>query len=236
MMIFPLAAIGLLWFILSRTSTATRLMRGFAPDLLPKATSVALVVAALLVLARGNVWAALFLFGISLWLLGRGSGTAGAKNRAQSPRRDPRTRSRLIVMGRDPATGRLQGSVLSGSDTWTPLERLTLAQCVALLETCRRGDPAGASLLEPYLDGRFPGWRAAEEVDGDPRDRRARFTSRMSEDEAYQVLGLPRGATRDEIVRSHRAAMKKWHPDQGGSADLAARANEAKEVLLRRHA
>ena len=57
----------------------------------------------------------------------------------------------------------------------------------------------------------------------------------MSEDEAYEVLGLRRGASRDEIVRTHRAVMKKWHPDQGGTADLAARANEAKEVLLRRH-
>ena len=58
----------------------------------------------------------------------------------------------------------------------------------------------------------------------------------MSEDEAYEVLGLRRGATREEVVRAHRTVMKKWHPDHGGTADLAARANEAKEVLLRRHA
>ena len=50
-----------------------------------------------------------------------------------------------------------------------------------------------------------------------------------------QVLGLRRGASRDEIVRSHRTVMKKWHPDQGGTADLAVRANEAKEVLMRRY-
>ncbi len=57
----------------------------------------------------------------------------------------------------------------------------------------------------------------------------------MSEREAYELLGLAEGATREEITRRHRRMMKKYHPDHGGSTDLAARVNEAKDVLMRRH-
>jgi curved DNA-binding protein CbpA len=56
----------------------------------------------------------------------------------------------------------------------------------------------------------------------------------MSKDEAYEVLGLQKGASREEVVRSHRSLMKKLHPDRGGTTDLAARVNEAKDVLMRR--
>lgn len=54
----------------------------------------------------------------------------------------------------------------------------------------------------------------------------------MSREEAYQVLGLEPGASPDQIRAEYRRLMKKMHPDQGGTTYLAARINEAKEVLL----
>lgn len=54
----------------------------------------------------------------------------------------------------------------------------------------------------------------------------------MTRDEAYQVLGLAPGASETEIRAAHRRLMRGAHPDQGGSDWLAARINQARDVLL----
>jgi hypothetical protein len=87
-----------------------------------------------------------------------------------------------------------------------------------------------------YFDRRQTGW--GEHAQSDPAagsGRRAASNGKMTEEEAYQILGVQPGANAEDISRAHRSLMKKLHPDQGGSTYLAARVNEAKEVLLRRH-
>jgi hypothetical protein len=56
----------------------------------------------------------------------------------------------------------------------------------------------------------------------------------MSRAEALNVLGLQEGATEEQIRAAHRRLIQQTHPDKGGTDYLAAKINEAKDVLLRR--
>ncbi len=85
----------------------------------------------------------------------------------------------------------------------------------------------------PYSNRRQSG--SGEHTQGNADARRSTSRGKMTEQEAYQILGLEPGASAEVIASAHRALMKKFHPDQGGTTYLAARINEAKEVLLRRH-
>ncbi len=208
--------------------------------------AAALAIAAFLML-RGAVGMAFALAGLGFWLIRGGTGplwgmfswlqrpgTEGAPGGAA--KRASCVRSAMIEMELDHATGKMRGMVLAGPDEGKELDALTRPQCLLLYDLCRRDDPEGARLLEAYLDRRFSGWRPAGEDQRDAgRGEARRRAGAMSQDEAYEVLGLQKGASREEVVRSHRSLMKKLHPDHGGTTDLAARVNEAKEVLMRRH-
>ena len=54
----------------------------------------------------------------------------------------------------------------------------------------------------------------------------------MSRAEAYEVLGLRAGASAADVKAAHRRLMQGAHPDHGGSDWLAARINQARDVLL----
>ncbi len=187
-----------------------------------------------LLFLRGHVEMALALGGVGLWLIGRSAPPMGFRNAGSAPQ-SSRVRSAMIEMEMDLASGAMEGRVLAGVFEGRRLSELARPQCDALYADCLRDDPDGARLLEAYLDRRFPGWRAAGEDDLNTGRSVQRATASMSEDEAYEILGLAKGASREDITRAHRTLIKKLHPDHGGTTALAARVNEAKSILMRRH-
>lgn len=143
-----------------------------------------------------------------------------------------RVRSAFLEMELDHDTGAMNGRLLAGRFAGASLDALDLPMLVALLGEI---DEESQSLLAAYLDRRSPRWREDAQSGAAAGEGAAMRSGKMTEEEAYQILGLEPGASAEEIGRAHRVLMKKLHPDQGGSTYLATRVNQAKDVLLRRH-
>lgn len=135
-----------------------------------------------------------------------------------------------LRMSLDHASGAMDGLVLDGGFKGRRLSELAPAQLLELLADLRIADGDSAALLESYLDALHSGWREAEpQAEQDPR---ATPGADMTREEAHRILGVQPGASSDEILTAWRALMKRNHPDQGGSPYLAAKINQAKDVLL----
>ena len=155
--------------------------------------------------------------------------SAGAQ---RSPGQTSRVRSQFLDMRLDHDSGELSGQIVAGPNAGHLLDEFELPQLTAMMSGF---DAESVSLLESYLDRRFPAWRQHAQGNAAGGQSRTAANGKMTDEEAYQILGLQPGATREEITRAHRALMKKLHPDQGGSTYLATRVNEAKDILLRTH-
>jgi len=130
-------------------------------------------------------------------------------------------------------TGDMRGRVLKGEFAGRSLHRLTDDDALRFYAEAGAADPETARLLEAYLDRRLgEGWRAKGEEKTSSSQQRPRSSSAMTREEAYRVLGLSAGATEMEIRAAHRRLMLNLHPDRGGTDYLAAKINEAKDVLL----
>ncbi len=135
-----------------------------------------------------------------------------------------------LEMELDHDTGQMRGRVLKGIFAGRPIERLAPAELALLWRDCRFSDPRSAQLIEAWLDRSHPSWREdMARAEGEPG-----AGGIMTREEAFEILGLKPGSSADDIRRAHRDLMKRMHPDAGGSDYLAAKINEAKDVLLRK--
>ncbi len=145
-----------------------------------------------------------------------------------------KVKSRYLDMELDHDTGELSGRVLDGQFAGWDLLDLGEYETRALIEEIGH-DAESVNLLESWLDTNRAGWREYFAEHGD--EAGTGHSSSGSSDpvaEAYAVLGLRPGASADEIKAAHRELMKGVHPDRGGSEFLAAKINDARDLLLER--
>ena len=151
-----------------------------------------------------------------------GSPTTGKSSRIET---------RFLEMTLDHDSGDLSGVVLSGRFSGRALAQLDVTALFELLEDCRNEDYQSAAVLESYLQQRlgeqWKGYTSSEK-----QDNYSSLQSNMTREEALQILGVALNASKEEIVRAHRHLMQRLHPDRGGSTYLAAKINQAKDLLL----
>ena len=217
---------GGLWLIrkFARTSPSQ------VPGLTKKLMGGALIALSGLLAMRGLVTYAVPLFALGLGMIGQSAAfpngfpwnkkTAGQKSRVATA---------ILAMELDHDTGKMTGEVLSGPFQGARLEELNANDLQSLYKYCESASDQSLSLLESWLDRSKPEWRETWSGAGKAKSSR---TGAMSHDEALAVLGLKAGATSEEIKNAHRRLMKDFHPDHGGSDYLAAKINQAKDILL----
>jgi DnaJ family protein C protein 19 len=139
----------------------------------------------------------------------------------------------FLLLGGMRAFERASVTSIKALFTWIlALGGLSLA--LLLILTGRGGIALGAlTLFGPLVYQRWQAARGRRIGGMGPRPSAGPSRSgNMTREEAYEVLGLRPGASGAEIKEAHHRLMRGAHPDAGGSDWLAARINQARDILL----
>lgn len=195
-------------------------------------------------IVTGRIAIALMLLPVLIpWLARLRSAATAAKNHARMSDaggggQNSTVETRFLRMTLNHDSGAMAGEVREGAFAGRSLDSLILSELIELLNECLRSDAPSAKVLETYLDRVHEGWRDFVRPGGagkSTQDGGAFAGGPMSRDESYKILGLEPGASVEEIKAAYHRLMGALHPDKGGSTYLAAKLNEAKEVLLQGH-
>ena len=151
-----------------------------------------------------------------------------------SPGSTSQVKSRYLRMSLNHDTGEMDGEVLLGRFEGRRLKDLSAQDLLGLYQECQAQDEESTALLQAYLERTYgEEWFAQMGASHKQYSRSNTSDSdQISRTEAYEILGLSPKANREEIIEAHRRLIQKLHPDRGGSTYLAARVNQAKEILL----
>ena len=120
-------------------------------------------------------------------------------------------------------SGQLSGSVIKGPCAGKSIAELSENDIKELENYYRERDKKSYYLIRFARKGQtFGGGQQASPPFASP-----------GRDEALQILGLSGDPSREEIIAAHRRLINKLHPDRGGSDFLAARVNQARDILLK---
>ena len=183
-----------------------------------------------LLLLRGQMNVATALFAVGAGLFGKSSIFPNGFNwgKAKSSGQTSTVTTSLLAMVLDHDSGEMAGHVVSGPFAGRSLSELNDIELRSFYVSCQTAQDQSLALLEAWIARVKPNWRG-----GDSEQARSKRTAQsLSKNDAYDLLGLKPGASIDQIKAAHKRLMKEFHPDKGGTDYLAAKINEAKDVLL----
>jgi len=125
------------------------------------------------------------------------------------------------------ANGSVDGEVISGNYEGKRLSELSADELKDLSQQYKQTDRESFILLQAYMI------RSGSSSNQSDNQFKSNSFSDISNDEAYNILGLPTSASEEDIIKAHKRLMQRIHPDRGGSDYLAAKINAAKDQLTK---